>query len=48
MVSEDEKAIEVNKDSSQESRRESSAKEDESPDPTEVIDWLLKDHPANR
>ena len=48
LVSEDEKAIEVNKDSSQESRRESSAKEDESPDPTEVIDWLLKDHPANR
>ncbi len=48
LVREKKKAIEVNKDSSQESRRESSAKEDESPDPTEVIDWLLKNHPANR
>ena len=48
LSSEDAKAIEVDKDSSQESRRENSAKEDESPDPTEVIEWLLKDHPANR
>jgi hypothetical protein len=48
LASEDEKAIEVNKDSSQELRRENSAKEDESPDPTEVIDWLLKKHPASR
>jgi hypothetical protein len=47
-ASEDEKAIEVNNDSSQDSRRENSAKEDESPDPTEVIDWLLKNHPAGR
>ena len=47
-ASEDEKAIEVNKDSSQDPRRENSAKEDESPDPTEVIDWLLKNHPAGR
>ena len=48
LASEDEKAIEVNKDSSQDSRRENSAREDESPAPTEVIDWLLKKHPTGR
>ncbi|UCF03057.1 MAG: AAA family ATPase [Deltaproteobacteria bacterium] len=46
--SEDEKAIEVNKDSSQDSRRENSEKEDESPDSTEVIDWFLEKHQASR
>jgi general secretion pathway protein A len=46
--SEDEKAIEVNKDSSQDSRREIVEKEDESPDSTEVIDWFLKKHQASR
>jgi type II secretory pathway predicted ATPase ExeA len=44
LASEDEKAIEVNKNSSQDSRRENSAREDESPAPTEVIDWLLNEH----
>ena len=48
LASEDEKAIEVNKDSAQNSRRENSEKEDESPDPTEVIDWLLKKYSAGR
>jgi hypothetical protein len=48
LASEDEKAIEVKKDSSQGSRRENSAREDESPDPTEIIHWLLKKHPASR
>jgi len=48
LAREDEKAIEVNKDSSQDSRRENSAREDESPAPTEVIDWLLEKHPASR
>ena len=48
LTSEDEKAIEVDKDSSQDSRNENSEKEDGSPDPTEVIDWLLKKYPADR
>jgi type II secretory pathway predicted ATPase ExeA len=48
LANEDERAIEVNKDSSQDSRRENSEKEDESPDPTEVIDWLLKKDQASR
>jgi hypothetical protein len=48
LASEDEKAIEVNKERSQDSRRENSDNEDESPDPTEVIDWLLKEHRPSR
>ena len=48
LASEDEKPIEVNNDSAQDSRRENSEEEDESPDPTEVIDWLLKKYPARR
>jgi type II secretory pathway predicted ATPase ExeA len=48
LVSEDEKAIDVNKDSFQDSLHENSEKEDESPDPTEVIDWLLKEHSGGK
>jgi len=43
-ASEDVKATEVNKDSSRDSPQENPEQEAESPDPTEVIDWLLDKH----
>jgi type II secretory pathway predicted ATPase ExeA len=48
LASEEEKATEANKNSSRESRQENPDKEAESPDPTEVIDWLLNGHSASK
>jgi len=48
LASGDEKAIEANKDSSRDSRQENPGKEAESPDPTEVIDWLLDKHSGSK
>ena len=48
LASGDEKAIEANKNSFRDSRQENSEKEAESPDPTEVIDWLLNEHSGSK
>jgi len=47
LASKDEKATEANKNRSRESPQENTEKEAESPDPTEVIDWLFKAHSGN-
>jgi len=44
----DENTIEDKEEGNQDSGRQTSEREGESPDPTEVIDWLLKDHSGSK
>jgi type II secretory pathway predicted ATPase ExeA len=48
LAGQDENTIEDKEEGNQDSGRKTSEREGESPDPTEVIDWLLKEHSASK